>query len=230
MRTQARPPRPIWPWIIAALVAVIIGALVIALVVNQPPVETAIESPDPTSSTSSTPSQSATEAQPSGCIGGPALDAGMVLATQDAAPQTSNGAVEVAAAFTRWIKRGPLPSTDEAEMVATSAVSSSAPAGFQDLAASVDRAPDYPTDVEPGQTFSVSMLDAMWHLEETDADSATVTLGGQFVVDGALTTTQRWVTTWSLVWEDGAWKIAGGQNERTWDELESIGRTFTGEC
>lgn len=227
MRAEARPLRRVWPWVVAAIAALAIVAVVVVLL-NRPPATT--PTAPTTEPSSSTPTPAVTESQPSGCIGGPNLDADMVLATQDAAPHTSNGAVEVAAAVTRWTQRGPLPTTDEAERFVLDVVAADAPAGFQNLAETVKGAPNYPTGVQAGQTFSVSMLEAMWHLEEVSEDRAVVSLGGRYVIDGALSPDHYWWTTWTMVWEDEVWKLVAGSTSRPWNELQPVGRTFTGDC
>ena len=118
-----------WIWIvgIVAVVVIVIG-VVLATTLNHP-------TATPTA-TASTPVRTAqpTDTAPTGCLGGNARDANMLLVAQKAAPHTTNGAVEVAAALVRWTFRSPSFSTDEASEVSHSPGASYEPAVLLEVA------------------------------------------------------------------------------------------------
>lgn len=225
---HARPRR--WPWVVGVGV---VTAVIIAIAVasSQPGAPSPSDLPPSVSATQKEDSMSGPGTAPTGCLGGSGLDTDMILAAQSAAPHTSNGAVDVAAAILRWSQRAPLPDEAEANRMEDAVIASGATDGFRDMSAAFAKnGPNYPTGVEPGQTFSVSMIGGMWHLEEATADRVVVTVGGKYIVDGALTA-NHWVSgTFTLVWEDDTWKLLSASGERPWGKLAPIGRTFTGEC
>ena len=215
-----------WIWIVGIVAVVVIAiGVILATTLNHP---TATPTP-----TASTPARTAkpTDTAPTGCLGGNARDANMLLAAQKAAPHTANGAVEVAAAMARWTFRYPSPSTDEANQVSSSIISSQATSEFRDLAAAIQNNPNPSGGAVPdGTTFYLSLAPGVFYIESTAADAVTVSLGGGYVVNGALSPQLRSSTTFALVWEDGGWRIKSGSITRTTEELFRIGTSFTGGC
>lgn len=232
-RATARPPGRKWPWIIGA--AVVVAALIVgvSIYVSGRPDTTVIGTGDvPASSAAPTGAVPVgADPAPTGCLGGNGRDAAMVVAAQKAAPHTSNGAVEVAAALVRWAYRFPYPTADDATAVSEAIVSNEAPANFKDLAAFYASDPNVSGGLVPdGVNYSLSTVPGVWHLESYSGDEAEVSVGTGLVVDGALSTTFRASATISLVWEDGFWKSGGLGATRTTQDLYSIGTAFTGGC
>jgi hypothetical protein len=232
-RATARPPRRKWPWIIGA--AIVVAALIVGVSIYYRDTPTGpVTDATPVATSSATPTGAATigaDPAPTGCLGGNGRDAAMVIAAQKAAPHTSNGAVEVAAALVRWAYRYPYPSSEDATAVANAIVSNEAPANFKDLAGFYATNPNVSGGlVGDGVNYSLSTVPGVWHLESYSGDEAEVSVGTGLVVDGALSTTLRASATISLVWEDGVWKSGGLGATRTTEELYSIGTAFTGGC
>jgi hypothetical protein len=221
------PPRRRWPWI-AAIAIVIVGLIVafVAINLNQHPAH-----PEASNTPTPTRTQPPAEAAPSGCLGGPDRDAAMLLAAQKAAPHTTTGAIEVAAAMVRWSFRYPSPSTAEDNQISAAIISDSATAAFRDLAGASQKNPNLSGGaVADGTPFYLSTAPGVWYLESHSKDAATVSIGAGYVVDGALSPQLRSSTTFSLVWERGAWRIKSGSITRTTEDLFQIGTPFTGGC
>lgn len=219
------PPRRRWPWIVAIIAAAAIVATILALTLNHPSTPVATPTPTPTRTTP------AADAAPTGCLGGPERDAAMLLAAQKAAPHTTNGAIEVAAALVRWTFRYPTFSADEANEVSEQVISKSATSEFRDLAGASQKNPNNSGGVVPDSTpFYLSTGPGVWHLESGSADVVTVSIGAGYVVNGALSPQLRSSTTVEMVWEDGAWRAKSGSITRTTEELFRIGTSFTGGC
>ncbi|TPW78044.1 hypothetical protein [Schumannella soli] len=230
--TSPRPRRRIL-WILIAAVAIIalaIAAAVIAGTIRASESDPTIAPTD--TSASPKPSASATaDAEPTGCLGGDTRDADMLLAAQKAAPHTSNGAVEVAAAAMRWMYQYPVPSDDQIASASPKLFASSASAQFRDLSAAYAKTSNPSAGVvENGKTFYISTIPGVWHLESYTDTTATVSVGGGYVVDGELSPQLRFATTSTWKWEDGSWRLESGEFKRAVDDLYSIGTTFTGGC
>ena len=211
-------------WIcIVGIVAVVVIAIgvVLATTLNHP-------TATPTA-TASTPARTAqpTDTAPTGCLGGNARDASMLLAAQKAAPHTANGAVEVAAALVRWTFRSPSFSTDEASEVSQKVISSSASDEFKNLQPTSNNSGGVVAD---GTPFYLSTAQGVFYLESASADAVTVSIGAAYVIKGAVSPQLRSSTTVAMVWEDGAWKAKSGSITRTTEELFRIGTAFTGGC
>ena len=223
MRAQATRPRRIWPWILLALI--VISAIIAALTVlvwnpggSQPTTA-------PTATSSATP---APDTEPTGCLGGTARDAAMVLAAQAAAPHTSNGAVEFATAFVRWIQRYPYPSSDEAQQLQTVLADDSF---TDDLASYLAGEPDLSGGiVERGTEYYMNTVPGVWNLESVADDDVTVSIGSGYVIDGELSSTLRSSITITTHWSGSAWTIASADGTRTPAELYEIGTPFTEGC
>lgn len=229
MRAEAKLPGRKWPWVAVAIAA--LAAVVIAVVVFAPqlgsgptpePTGDALPSADPTN---------ADDSEPTGCLGGSERDAEMVLAAQAAAPHTSNGAVEVAAAMVRFAYQYPYPSPDDADAVGEAVVSSTAPASFSDLAAFYATSPNLSGGlVDDGAQWSVSTVPGVWHLESYAGDEASVSIGGALVTETGLSPSLKISSTVALVWEDGSWHVSGLEGQRSTESLFSVGKPLTEGC
>ncbi|MDJ0379093.1 hypothetical protein [Cryobacterium sp. PH31-L1] len=231
MHATAPPTRRTWPWIVGA--AILVGALIIAgAVYYGSQAGTATPTAEPTIPvTSSTPSPSTppVEAEPTGCLGGEARDAAMVLAAQKAAPQTTNGAVDFAASFVRWIQRFPYPSADDAAAVGGSAMARDSV--MSDLPGYLSGQPDLSGGVVgPGVAYYMSTIPGVWNVESAAGDRVEVSIGTAFVIDGALSPTLNSAITVVTVWEDGNWKIFDADGNRSPESLYSVGQPFTEGC
>ena len=227
MSEPNKPPPRRWPWIVgvAAVLAVAVVAVLLAVNPNRPPTPTGSSTPSATSTTEPT------DAAPTGCLGGPTRDADMLLAAQKAAPHTTNGATEVAAALVRWTFRYPTFTQGEAEVVSDNIISKSATPEFKDLAGSIQKHPNNSGGVvADGVPFYLSTAPGVWYLESAASDSVKVSIGAGYVVNGALSPELRSSTTVEMVWEDGGWHAKSGSITRTTEELFRIGTAFTGGC
>jgi hypothetical protein len=226
MSAPTAAPRRKWPWI---LIAVIIVAAIIVLVVvrvasgGTPTVATPTDSPTKLRSTP------ISDASPTGCLGGSSRDAAMVLKAQSKAPDTSNGAVEVAAAFTRWIQRYPYPSASDATTIQKSVLASNS---FTDnLVDYLAGKPDLSGGIVPaGETYYMSTVPGVWNVESASSKRVVVTVGTAFVVNGAVSSSLRSSITVTENWQTGGWHVANVAGKRTTEELFSIGHPFTGGC
>ena len=220
MRTEARPPRRKWPWILTgvAVVALLIAAGVWfgTRAIDAPANPTAAPSPS-----------APADVEPTGCLGGNTRDAAMVLAAQEAAPHTSNGAVEVAAAFERWVTRYPVASQSEAEQLEAALMAPDAP----DLAGSLASEPNLSAGLVPtGTPFYVSTVPGVWNLESYSNDEAVVSIGTGVVIDGALHPAFRISSMYTLNWGETGWTIAAANQPRPTEQLFPIGTGFTEGC
>ena len=223
MRAQATRPRRIWPWILLAVI--VISALIAALTVLVWNPGGSRSTALPTATSLATPSA---DAAPTGCLGGAERDASMVLAAQAAAPHTSNGAVEFATAFVRWIQRYPYPSSDEAQQLQTVLADD---AFTDDLASYLAGEPDLSGGiVERGTDYYMNTVPGVWNLESVADDDVTVSIGSGYVIDGVLSSTLRSSITITTHWNGSAWTIADADGTRTPAELYEIGTPFTEGC
>lgn len=227
MRAEAKAPRRKWPWIVggAALVG---AALVAALSTGQldfVPAENPGAAPAPSSSANHD------DPAPTGCLGGTAKDAAMVLAAQKAAPHSSNGAAEVAAALVRWAYQYPYPSEADSDAVSETLIASSAPSTFPAFSEFFASGPNVSGGlVDDGVPYSVSTVPGVWNLESYSESTAKVTIGGGLVEEGALSPTLKVSATVTLDWEAGGWKLVGIQGTRTTESLYSVGTPMTAGC
>ena len=225
MRAQATRPRRIWPWVLLAVI--VISAIIAVLTTSG-----IISTPKPTASPPATASATPTEqpdAEPTGCLGGDTRDAAMVLAAQAAAPHTSNGAIEVATAFVRWLNQYPYPDASDISIVEAEGLASSAPT--KDVAAFFAGRPNLSGGLVPDDaTYYLSALPGVYNLESAAADEVVASIGTALVIDGVLSTTLKGSITVTMVWESGAWKFVSSEGTRSTEELYSIGRPFVGGC
>jgi hypothetical protein len=216
-----------WPQILATVAVVVVlaigGIIYFGSRAATPTATPTITSSPPVNSTTTA------DPAPTGCLGGSSRDAAMVLTAQKTAPHTTNGAVEVATAFTRWIQRFPYPDAAEAAKLSTRIMAK--PSFTDDLTAYLAASPDLSGGIVPkGTNYYMSTVPGVWHLESGSADKVVASLGTGFVIDGTLSTTLRSSITVTLAWQGGVWKIADANGTRTTQELYTIGTAFTGGC
>lgn len=224
MRAEARPPRRKWPWIVA-------GAAVAALVVaggvwyvNRPG-----DAPtEPTAAPSASPSTSPVDVDPTGCLGGDGRDAAMVLAAQTDAPHTSNGAVDFAASFVRWVGQYPVPNQDEAKQLQAAVI---APTSTYDLPTFLAGEPNLSGGLVPnGTDFYMSTVPGVWNLESYSDNEAVVSVGTGLVIEGALHPTFRTSAMYKLSWGKDGWMVEAAMQPRPTEQLFPMGTGFTEGC
>lgn len=233
MSTQ-NTKRKRWPWAvgggIGAVVLIVGGAVAYNELKpdNTPgPVSTSVLPPAPSSTPRPTGSAPTFDGRgPNGCAGGEAINADMVLNAQAEAEHNTDGAVEVAAAFTRWLVRSPLPSQEEAQKLERDAMAQDAK--VDDLAVFVAQSPELlPTE---GTEAHLSTLNGVWQIESSAADAVTASIGTRILVDGAVDPANAGSVTVDVKWEDGAWKIVNGEFRVAVDVLFQNGIEFDGGC
>jgi len=223
MRAQARPPRPLWPWIAGGILVL---ALVVTAVAVLAPHDDSTEPSAIATTSTSTPSPDVVD--PTGCIAGAGVDAAMVLAAQDAAPQTQEGAVEFAAALMRWMHRYPNAAREDAAQLDAAVLASSS---AYSLAAAVADDPNTSAGLVPdGTPFQTTTRLGEWYVESYAGDTATVSISLGLVIEGELHPQFRLAKTFALVWENGHWTFDAASLPRTTEELAAIGETFTEGC
>ena len=185
----------------------------------------ATSEPSPTSSLALDP---IADAPPTGCLAGPERDAAMVISSLERAPRTSNGAVEVAASLVRWITQSPIPPAEDVREVQAAAVASGSDI---DLDSALTPGADMSNGFVPaGTDFYLSTAPGVWDVESSDVDTVTVAVGTGFVIDGALSPTQRGSATMTMLWQDEHWKLLSSSGSRPPTDLFATGSAFTGGC
>ena len=168
-----------------------------------------------------------TAAPVSGCLGGDTRDAAMVIAAQESAGHDENGAVEVAAAFVRWLNQFPYP--EDVERVQQTAISAEAPT--RDLVAFFDTEPDLSGGlVAESEPYWLSTVSGVYVVESAEADAVTASIGTALVRDGELSPSLKGSITVTVSWENGRWTFVRSEGTRTTEDLFSIGTPFGGGC
>jgi hypothetical protein len=151
-------------------------------------------------------------APPTGCLGGLDRNADMVLTAQKEASHTPYGAVEVAAAFYRFVWQFPTPSLPDVKSVQDRVISANAPESYRDLTSLYAAHPNVSAgEVGDGHAFHLATTNGIWMIDPSSSnDRVTVSIAGGYVIDGALSATRSTGQGFSLQWEDGEWRIIGG--------------------
>ena len=230
-----------WPWVIGGTAVLVIGGVVLysqAMPTNPPAPPPA---PAPASSVTPAPQASAAASgagdddpgvAPTGCLGGLDRNAAMVLTAQKQAPHTTYGAVEVAAAFHRWLWQYPDPGVDDITAVSTNVISTDASPAWKDIASEYAAAGNDPTHgvVSAGTPFHISTTNGLWAVgADSSADQVKVNLAAGYVVDGALSPTKVAGIALVMKWSNGAWHVFSG-NLIDQALLAQGGIRYTGGC
>lgn len=227
--------RSLWPALIAAVV--VAAALVAFFVIR------AGADPGPAPTTAPTTAAPSVEPEPhdhapvdtgdapTGCLGGSGRDLAMVRATQQQAPHTAFGAVEVAASFYRWVMQYPTPPNGDVETASTELFATTASPAERDLAGVyAQRGDQLVDDVPAGTPFFLSTRDGRWLVEETSTeDRVTVNLLTSYVIDDVMSVDRVQMLGLVMVWEDGAWRAEGAVRPNT-EAVQLGGTDFTGGC
>ncbi|WP_411698701.1 hypothetical protein [Conyzicola sp.] len=227
MSAEPRTARPRRTVAIAALVVVVlVAATVIVLRLYAPSTGEQGDDGSPGGAGSS-PSPAATAAVATGCLGGAARDAAMVRAAQDAADQTESGAVEVSAAFVRWLNQYPYP--EGVEQVQQSSLAAEAPT--RDLVAFFATDPDLSGGlVGRDEPYWLSTVSGVYVVESASDDAVTTSIGTALVTDGELSPTLKGSITVTVAWENDQWAFVRSEGTRTTEDLFAVGTPFSGGC
>lgn len=232
MRIQydpSRPPRRLWPWLMLAVAV----ALVIGIIVTFWPRGAAAPEPTPSPSSQPTtpaptpePTEPRADPLPTGCLGGPGLDAAMLLTTLDRAPHTANGAVEAAASYNRFTSQYPYPSADD---ISTAEQAVESPTG-DTLAEFYAAEPDLWGDTAPeGTPMYYSTANGEYFVESYTGDTARVALVLHIVVDGAVIMPLA-ATGTTLAWNGEHWVATGSYRPDGVTEVQQRSAPFSGGC
>lgn len=242
MRMYDKAGRSRWPYVIGAAVVIVAVAGGIVYTSTRPPsTPNAGTSGTPTSSPSaSTPAPSGSsgagdgedDVAPTGCLGGLDRNAAMVLAAQKSAKHTTSGAVEVAAAFYRFLWQYPYPPAQDVDTVGSSVIAGTATHAWKDIAAGYAAAGDNPTQgyLSAATPFHVSTTNGLWRVAETStADRVNVETAVGYVVDGELSPTKVAGIGLVVVWQDDSWHVeSGSQIDQA--KLAAGGNRYTAGC
>lgn len=219
-------------WVVVVGAIALVGALVIAFLVGRGHTNTAAPAnptaPATSAAVSPSPSPSA-EALPRGCVGGADRTAAAVTKAQADAQHTEVGAAEVAATAFRTLYQWPAITPEDARTLGAQLIATDAPAGFHDLETARKTYPA--TGLPKNQPFTVAFTPGAWSIEDgSTSDRVTVTVGAAYVLDGAVSPTQRAAVTYVMAWEDDRWKIANARMDRTPESVYEVGQAYTGGC
>jgi len=237
MRMVTASGRSRWPYVIGAAVIVVAIGGGLAYNITRPAPATVAAPPSTTPTATGIAPGGDTglgdDVAPTGCLGGPDRTADMVLTAQAEAKHTTFGAVEVATAAYRWLWQYPTPPSSESDAIGSGIISSTAPAVWRNVTAQYEstfwneKVADYQAR---GGEFHTSSTNGLWRVTEASTtDEVNVELSLGTVIDGALSPTKSTLSGFTMVWENGGWRIKTGiPVDET--KLTSGGTRFTGGC
>jgi hypothetical protein len=227
---SATKARTTWIWVLVGLVLVGAVAVFATLTLsNGKSNAEPTQNPGPTSVPTPSATSGDPRATPTGCLGGTGRDAAMVLEAEDLAPRSSTGAVEVAAAFVRWLNQYPYPTAEDSRLIQTHALAEDAPT--QDIVGFFESGPNLSGGLVPDQTdYHLSTVAGVYHIESVSPEAAIISIGTSLVQNGALSPSLKGSITVELSWQDGGWKFVSSEGTRTTEDLFAIGQDFTDGC
>ncbi|ANP74823.1 hypothetical protein [Cryobacterium arcticum] len=238
MRMVTASGRSRWPLVIGGGLLVLAIGGGIAYTATQPTAEPVATPTSSTPTATPTPTEGASssgdnedDVAPTGCLGGQDRNANMVLTAQAEAKHSTYGAVEVATAFYRFVWQGPYPAAADATTVSDAIMSAGTPESYRDLAGTYASTADLTNgEVEPGVPFHLSTTNGLWLVgQDSTADRVTVNIAAGYVVNGELSPTKATAQAFVMVWEDGAWHVAEGEQPDA-EKLSAGGNRYTGGC
>jgi hypothetical protein len=226
MSTPTTAPRRRWVWaaIIAAAVLLVAGGIGLGLVYGGRSAEPAPQSPaEPTNP--QTPSTPASTTPPAlagvdGCLGGDSRGPQAVLDAQAAAPQTPEGAVSYAIAFSRWAAQKPVVPDEEISELDGVAVRD-----VPNLAESLKTSEQF----EQAQ-FHVTSLNGYYRINTFDDARVELTLMLPLVVQGAIDPTLNYMPSYTVEWSERGWVITGSPEVDDANTLRTTGVAVSGGC
>lgn len=205
---------PRWVWVLLCLVLAIALVVGVSMVFSKNRVSTA--TPDPTPATSAA----------DGCIAGRDNDAKSLIAGAKKQPQSEAGATATAAGFMRLLMQYPWPS--EAEL--TTAFSDLSMAENKQDAVQVARELRSNPGPKTARTAGSSFADARYLVEAGNTPKQVqVSIAAQGVTDGTLSGSETSMT-FTMVWDDGVWKLADFGEGSNKAEILNNGAAFVGGC
>lgn len=219
---------PRWAWVLIVLLAVI-ALVATSVAVFAPrgravasllrPAHVATSAPAPVST--SAPAAGTTLAD--GCLGGVGDPDQAVLAAQQQAPLTANGAAAFTAALVRWSMTTPVPSIQAA--TARQVLS-------KDAAPAARKFPSGAQDLHSGLVSRVSFASGEYYVEASDSSSATVSYLGTASgsLDGVSQGTASVSGALHLDTVGGTWHLRDVTLARTIDSLKQVGLPYMGGC
>lgn len=164
-----------------------------------------------------------------GCLGGPTVDAEMVLTAQDEAPVDDTGAAEFAAAIERWLGVIPVPPTEEVETVLSAVSAPDASEAVTAMPAAFNEFRE--ENAQDNRWFSTE--GGQYYVETSTADEVVVSVL-LMVEDGTPTAPdenpQGSSNTYTLDRSTGTWLLADLGATREVADLYDIGTPFAGGC
>jgi hypothetical protein len=219
----ARSALPRWVFVVLAAVLVLAAVVGVSLWYQNRPAAPVTTS-TPVSST--VPVAADGGDIPNGCLAGTSLSGEALLAAQKKAPHTQAGAVGLAAAFTRWGWQYPYPALADVQSVAEAFASSDDDPSIKNMATRLSTAQARSGWVSGGLSFA----EGRYLVEEASADRVKVTVGGDQIKNGLPVPDTKGLTTITLLWADGGWKIQGIKPDMTTDDLFARGAALAGGC
>ncbi|MCZ4069084.1 MULTISPECIES: hypothetical protein [unclassified Microbacterium] len=226
MSTPTTAPRRRWVWVavIAAAAILVAGGIGLGVFLGSRGDNTAAPEPPAQPTTPQTPSTSATTSPPAvagvdGCLGGDSRGPQAVLDAQAAAPQTPEGAVSFAIAFTRWIGQKPVVPAEEVALI--DGVASVAP-NLAQSAASAEK-------VDASQ-FYLTSLNGYYRVDSFTDQRVDLTLMLPLVLQGAIDPTLNFMPSYGVVWTDNGWAIEDGEFKDDANTLRTTGTVIPEGC
>lgn len=227
--TTPRPPLPRWIWITgAAVVAAVLVAGVI-LWAQRPTGDDA--GPTPSATDNPTTAPTASPGVVTGCLA-EGHDVEMLLATQEAAPHTKEGAAEFATAALRWNMQWPWPAAADWATVTEKTWIGAGDfdqAQYDALVAGPNASGGV---IAEGTPFHLTSVLGRYYVDSYDGDTARVTVGAAYVVGEAVSPVYRALGTFDLEWTDEGWKTAYVSKAHSVQELfdDGLGSPYVGGC
>ncbi|MCZ2403548.1 hypothetical protein IV498_10235 [Paenarthrobacter sp. Z7-10] len=208
-----------------AVIVVLVLAVVAGVSIwyqTHPPKTAAAPSP----STSAAPVTAGAGDIPNGCLAGRDTSAAALIAAQKKAPHTEAGAVGLAAAFSRWFLQYPRPVAADAEKAVEQLKSQGADKSITDKPNELASSKPLGGWISGGLSFA----EGRYIVEDSSADRVKVTVGGAEIKNGLPVPDSKILSTFTLVWESGNWRIASISASRTVEDLFTNGAALAGGC
>lgn len=209
---------PRWAWLVVGVVVAIalVGGVSAWYQANPRVNEPTVSSPAATGG--------AGEA-PNGCLGGPDNTASVLLDGQKSAARTQTGAISVAAGIWRWVAYYPRHAPEEVRAVAAAVLAQNATGQIADMEKTLTSSQTF-----PGLTSeSLNFANSRYRVEESTPDLVRVSLTSEHIQNGKPLEVTR-ATTFTMVWEDGTWKVRSDGVAPSIDDIAATGAAFAGGC
>ncbi len=159
----------------------------------------------------------------SACLGGPNTDITMLVAAQDEAPLTPQGAAAFAAASFRWANRWPAPTPEEFDVAEEKIFAADASESVRDLRGLyAEYEPDYSSEITDFAT------DGRYYVDHAEGDRAVVSILYRKITEPSDNETGRFAQTVTLRATAAGWQLVdvGATVLHTPQELWDIGTPY----